>query len=102
MNDETKIPLLGGNRTVVHQVGETVRRATGDHSDAVHVLLKHVNRKDFPCAPRFLGIDDQGREILTYRYGNVGNYPMPADILTVDALESAVRYAAILGSDGRE
>ena len=42
MKDETGAPLEGGNRTVVHRVGETVRRATGDHSAAVHVLLKHM------------------------------------------------------------
>ncbi|OZE91399.1 hypothetical protein CH302_25215 [Rhodococcus sp. 15-2388-1-1a] len=91
MNDETGAPLDGGNRTVVHRVGETVRRATGDHSAAVHVLLKHLERKGFSCAPRFLGTDDQGREILTYRHGIAGNYPMPAAVRSVEALESAAR-----------
>lgn len=91
MNDETEIPLPGGNRTVVHRVGETVRRTTGDNSAAVHVLLNHLERKGFQYAPRFLGVDDKGREILTYRHGIVGNYPIPADIRTVEALESATR-----------
>ncbi|MDV6262824.1 phosphotransferase [Rhodococcoides yunnanense] len=91
MNDETEIPLPGGNRTVVHRVGETVRRATGDHSAAVHFLLKELERMGFPYAPRFLGIDDRGREILTYRHGTTGNYPMPAAIRSVEALESAAR-----------
>ena len=91
MNDETEIPLPGGNRTVVHRVGETVRRTTGDHSAAVHVLLNHLERRGFQYAPRFLGVDDKGREILTYRHGIVGNYPIPADIRTIEALESATR-----------
>lgn len=91
MNDETEIPLAGGNRTVVHRVGETVRRATGDHSAAVHSLLNQLERRGFSYAPRFLGIDDQGREILTYRYGTAGNYPMPPTIRSVEALESATR-----------
>ena len=45
----------------------------------------------FPYASRFLGIDDRGREILTYLHGTAGNYPMPAAIRSVEALESAVR-----------
>ncbi|OZC47118.1 hypothetical protein CH286_13040 [Rhodococcus sp. WWJCD1] len=91
MNDETEIPLPGGNRTVVHRVGETVRRATGDHSAAVHDLLKVLEHKGYPYAPRFLGVDVQGREILTYRHGTAGNYPMSAAIRSVEALESAAR-----------
>nr|WP_176457310.1 MULTISPECIES: hypothetical protein [unclassified Rhodococcus (in: high G+C Gram-positive bacteria)] len=91
MNDETEIPLPGGNRTVVHRVGETVRRATGGHSAAVHFLLNQLERKGYPYAPRFLGVDGQDREILTYRHGTAGNYPMPVAIRSVEALESAAR-----------
>ncbi|OZC97225.1 hypothetical protein CH275_23945 [Rhodococcus sp. 06-235-1A] len=91
MNDETEIPLPGGSRTVVHRVGETVRRATGDHSAAVHFLLNQLECKGFPYAPRLLGTDDRGREILTYRHGTAGNYPMPAAVRSVEALESAAR-----------
>lgn len=76
---------------MVQRVGETVRRETGAHSAAVHVLLKHLERESFPCAPRFLGTDDQGREMLTYRHGTVGNYPMPVDVRTTDAMKSATR-----------
>ncbi|QII04883.1 phosphotransferase [Rhodococcoides fascians A25f] len=91
MKYETEMPLSGGNSTVVHRVAETVRRVTGDHSSAVHSLLKELERKGYPYAPRFLGVDGQGREILTYRHGTAGNYPMPAAIRSVEALESAVR-----------
>lgn len=91
MQDETEIPLSGGNSTVVHRVAETVRRATGDHSPAVHCLLKELEHRGFSHAPRFLGMDAQGREVLTYRHGIAGNYPMPAAIRSVDALESAAR-----------
>lgn len=91
MQHNTETPLPGGNRTVVQRRGETVRRATGDHSAAVHILLKHLERKSFPYAPRFLGIDVEGREVLTYRHGVVGNYPMTPAIRTVEALESTTR-----------
>ncbi|MDI9897478.1 phosphotransferase [Rhodococcus sp. IEGM 1381] len=96
MKDETEMPLSGGNSTVVHRVAETVRRVTGDHSAAVHDLLKELEHKGYPYAPRFLGVDGQGREILTYRHGTAGNYPMPAAIRSVDALESAVRILSRL------
>ncbi|MBY4129678.1 hypothetical protein HQO83_14870 [Rhodococcus fascians] len=36
-------------------------------------------------------MDAQAREVLTYRHGIAGNYPMPAAIRSVDALESAAR-----------
>jgi Ser/Thr protein kinase RdoA (MazF antagonist) len=32
----------------------------------VHALLHHLERVEFRGAPRALGIDDQGREVLTY------------------------------------
>ncbi len=91
MNDETEIPLPGGNRTVVNRVGETVRRSMGDHSAAVHFLLDHLQHRGFEYSPRYSGIDGRGREILTYRQGIVGNYPIPAAIQSIEALESAAR-----------
>ena len=58
------------HRPVV-RVGDTVRRPTYPWSPAVHGLLKHLEGVGFP-APRFLGIDDQGREILSYLDGASG------------------------------
>jgi Ser/Thr protein kinase RdoA (MazF antagonist) len=37
----------------------------------VHDLLLHLESKGFSGAPRFLGIDDQGREILSFLPGDV-------------------------------
>ena len=68
MQDE--IPLRGGRVTPgVVRVGDTVRRPIGRHSDFVHELLLYLESIDFPHAPRFLGIDGQGREILSYLEG---------------------------------
>jgi Ser/Thr protein kinase RdoA (MazF antagonist) len=50
----------------VVRVGDTVRRPTNANSEYVHGLLLHLDRCGFEGAPRFLGIDPQGREILTY------------------------------------
>ena len=44
---------------------------------AVQALLVHLERAGFEEAPRFLGIDDQGREILSYIEGDVPLPPYP-------------------------
>lgn len=47
-------------------VGDTVRKPVGRWTPAVHALLRHLENVGFDGAPRVLGIDDSGREILTY------------------------------------
>lgn len=59
------------HRTVV-RIGDTVRRPTYPWSPSVHDLLGHLERVGFPHAPRFLGIDEQGREVLSYLEGESG------------------------------
>ena len=53
----------------VVRVGDTVRRPMADHSPAVHDLLRHLEQSGFDGAPRVLGVDDRGREILTFHSG---------------------------------
>lgn len=68
-----EVALTGGNiNASVLRVGNTVRRATTAASPAVHRLLEHLAQKAFVGSPRFLGIDAQGREILTYLEGESG------------------------------
>src|SRR5215212_8967959 len=71
---EPEIPLGGGSHSKVVRVGQTVRRVSRSHSvsSAVLDLLQHVEREGFAGAPRALGFDDQGREVLTYIEGEVG------------------------------
>jgi Ser/Thr protein kinase RdoA (MazF antagonist) len=71
-----EVPLTGGRVTAgVVRVGNTVRRPMrGDHGRQ-HALLRHLEAKGFDGAPRFLGIDEQGREVLSYLEGEV-----PADL----------------------
>jgi aminoglycoside phosphotransferase (APT) family kinase protein len=47
-------------------VGDRVHRLTGRWTPAVHALLRHLELVRFAGAPRVLGFDDRGREILTY------------------------------------
>ncbi len=73
---EQEAPLSGGNSSRVVQVGKTVRRATGQWSPGVQALLTHLEVQGFRNAPEFLGLDEQGREMLTFIAGEVGNYPL--------------------------
>ena len=86
-------PLLGGtaNRGLVFRVGNTVRRPIRETSASTHALLRHLAAVGFAGAPRFLGIDDQGREVLSYVPGEAVTPPYPAWALTDEALDSVVR-----------
>jgi Phosphotransferase enzyme family len=86
-----EIPLAGGNVTPVVRVGDTVRRIPGPWSPAVHRLLDHLAARGFEGAPRFLGLDTQGREVLSFIAGEVGQYPLPAYMWSDAALAGAAR-----------
>jgi hypothetical protein len=67
-----EIPLEGGSHSTVVRVGSTVRRASHSWSADVLDLLGHLELEGFAGAPRALGFDEQGREVLTYIEGEVG------------------------------
>ncbi len=62
---------FAGGVSSVAVVDGTVRRSTGPWTPAVHALLRHLERVGFPGAPRVLGLDDDGREVLTLVEGHV-------------------------------
>ena len=63
--------LDGGNVGGAVRIGDTVRRSAGPWTAAVHALLTHLATKRFTAAPRPLGFDEQGREVLTFLEGQV-------------------------------
>ena len=67
---ENEIELAGrwGSRGVV-RVGSTVRRPIRSPESFSHRVLSHLECAGFSHAPRFLGIDAEGREILTFIEG---------------------------------
>jgi hypothetical protein len=85
-----EVQLEGGiaNRGRVVRIGDTVRRPIRPTSRATHALLQHLGRVGFDGAPRFLGIDAQGREVLSYIPGAAVIPPYPAWALTDAALVS--------------
>ena len=73
-------PLPGGNVSgPVVRVGDTVRRSPGPWSVAVDALLTHLERAGFEGAPRALGYDDRGRQVLSYADGYVDSSPADLD-----------------------
>ena len=89
---QAEIPLAGGDVTEgVVRVGDTVRRPVGPHSPLVHALLTHLESVGFAGAPRFLGIDRAGREVLSYVEGEVAGRPRPPWIADEDRLASVGR-----------
>lgn len=74
-------PLFGGlENGRVFRVGDTVRRPAGDWTATTQSLLTHLKTKDFP-SPRPLGLDEKGREILTYLPGRAALWPWPPALL---------------------
>ena len=86
--------LDGGNLGGAVRTGDTVRRAAGPWTPAVHALLAHLAANGFTGAPRPLGFDEQGREVLTFLEGEtVGSgKPWPAWTHTDDTLDQVARW----------
>ncbi|WP_199506049.1 phosphotransferase [Geodermatophilus sp. TF02-6] len=87
------MPLPGGiaNRGAVVRVGDTVRRPRRRTSPATHALLRHLADVGFAGAPRFLGVDAQGREVLSFIPGSTVLPPYPEWALHDEALLSVAR-----------
>jgi hypothetical protein len=89
---QTESPLTGGDVTEgVVRAGDTVRRPLGPHSPLVHALLTYLESAGFTGAPRFLGIDRAGREVLSYVDGEVAGRPRPPWIADETRLASVGR-----------
>jgi Ser/Thr protein kinase RdoA (MazF antagonist) len=69
--------LLSGGRTTsgVVRLGNTVRRPPRFNAEFIRALLNHLAAVGFAGSPRFLGVDEKGREILSFIEGDV-----PADL----------------------
>ncbi|HEX2295101.1 MAG TPA: phosphotransferase [Actinomycetota bacterium] len=99
--------LTGGNtHEAVVRVGDTVRRPAGPWTPGVHALLRHLEAAGFDGAPRVLGVDELGREVLTFVEGDVV-YPDHVDLIAPDEALAEVAglvrafHDAVAGFDGR-
>jgi len=67
-----EVPLSGGRVTPgVTRVADTVRRPSNPNSPLVRELLRQLEQAGFDAAPRYLGQDEQGREIFSFQPGEV-------------------------------
>ena len=96
------MPLLGGDVTEgVVRIGDTVRRPPSRSSPMIARLLRHLQEVGFDGAPRHLGTDRQGRDVLTFVAGQTAIRPWPewvadeAPIASVARLVRAYDDAAV-------
>ena len=67
----SEIPLGGGASGLgVVRVGDTVRRPPRFTTTTMRDVLQHLERVGFDASPRWLGVDEQGRDILTWVDGD--------------------------------
>jgi hypothetical protein len=72
MQDKVAKPLGGGRTTHgVVRIGDTVRRPATPNSIFVRSLLAHLERSEFTGVPRYLGMDEENRDIFNYLPGDV-------------------------------
>ncbi|MFT4189279.1 MAG: phosphotransferase [Aeromicrobium sp.] len=80
--DETTPEHLPGGSGGVWKVGRTVRRPTGPWTPAVHELLGWLADEGLGGVPHVGGIDEDGREIVSYIEGR----GVPADEIVLDTV----------------
>jgi hypothetical protein len=79
----------------VVRIGQTVRRPVHKNTPPVQSLLKHLEKVGFAGAPRALGIDEEGREMVSYINGTAGHYPLKPYVLSESTL---IQVALLLRS----
>lgn len=76
MAEET---LAGGNTVGAVRSGEVVHKRASPWTPTVHALLRYLEDAGFEGAPRALGFDGRGREMVSYLPGDTaaGRFPWP-------------------------
>ena len=97
-NDQEEMPLAGGMGSggQVVRIGDTVRRPYRAHTPSVHAFLVHLQQVGFDGAPRALGRDERGREVVSWIDGDVGVPPFPDWIADEELLVSVAELEAQL------
>ncbi|UYY80073.1 aminoglycoside phosphotransferase family protein [Arthrobacter sp. YA7-1] len=89
---EPAVPLLGGDVTEgLVRVGDTVRRPASDASPRVRRVLDFLQSAGFQGAPRFLGIDEDGRDTLSFVPGEAAGRPWPRRVADESSAISVAR-----------
>jgi hypothetical protein len=94
MNTSAERALLAERRAARPvRVGDTMRRPAHHGSAYVDGLLRHLVDAGFAGAPRPLGYDDEGRQILTFIEGEVldGEGPHPLSDARISSATALIR-----------
>ncbi len=94
VGQDQEVTLTGGNMSAVVRRGQAVHRSAGPWTPTIHRLLEHVGCHGITWLPRPLGVDERGREVLTYLPGTVPSYPMPSWVWADRVLADAGRRLA--------
>ncbi len=87
-------PLEGGNSNPsVVRIGDTVRRVAGPATPTIHLLLDHLAERSYP-APVPAGIDEHGREVLSFIDGDCVHPDRMALVAHEDGLRRVGRLIA--------
>lgn len=90
--DEVEVPLPAGDVTEgVVRIGNTVRRPHQPQSYAIAAFLDHLEQRGFDGAPRYLGRDPAGRDVLTFLEGDVAGAPVEDRFQGAELLASVAR-----------
>jgi hypothetical protein len=90
--DGPEVALPRGDVTEgVLRIGDTVRRPHQDSSDWVAAYLGHLEAAGFDGAPRYLGRDPQGRDVLSFLPGDVPGDPVDEWAASDDLLPGVAR-----------
>lgn len=91
-DEQNAEPLVGDGVTPgIVRIGDTVRRPVRPFSATIHAYLAHLHSAGFTAAPIPLGIDEQGREVLSFVSGDVPREPLPAEAASEDVLIALAR-----------
>ncbi|MFF1715121.1 phosphotransferase [Streptomyces sp. NPDC058268] len=93
MDDERRLP--GGRTVGAVRRGDAVHRPVQPWTPAVHAVLRHLEAAGMEGVPRVLGVDGQGREVLTHLEGETAgeDLPWPAWVYSETALVEVGRWA---------
>ena len=86
--------LPGGSENQVEKIDGTVHRKP-QGPKLLHRYLQYLEEKGMPGVPRFLGMDEKGREVLTYLPGQTMGRDFPPThpcLYTDDTLIAAARF----------
>jgi len=91
MPSEKQTYLQGGRENQIIRIGHKVHRPSGPWTTLVHAFLRDLRASGFNSAPRPFGLDEQGREILSFIEGEVSNYPLSRNAASMNTLSSAAK-----------